>query len=72
VDVASPKAVIRRCREVGILDVHNTVSALRMVDDRNLTTHIYNEELIEEIYSKITGHVRLLRTWLNAMSEQMT
>lgn len=39
IDAASPKKVIRACREIGLLDEAETEQALKMVDDRNLTTH---------------------------------
>ena len=37
----SPKAAIRMCREVGLLDDEQATRALEMVDDRNLTVHTY-------------------------------
>ncbi len=41
IEVASPKGVIRKCREVGLLNEAETIQALEMVDDRNLTSHTY-------------------------------
>lgn len=52
-DVGSPKGVIRSCREVGIFSDEETVLALKMVDDRNLTVHTYNEELANEIFKNL-------------------
>ena len=66
-DVASPKAAIRACREVGLLDEQEAMQALRMADDRNLTVHTYNEQLAEQILERIMGYQVLLDHWLTAM-----
>lgn len=68
VDAASPKSVIRACREIGLLDATDAVLALRMADDRNLTVHTYNESLAEQIYSRIPAYHRLLTDWLTAIA----
>ncbi len=44
-DIASPKGVIRACMQVGIFNREETSIALDMVDDRNMTSHTYNEGL---------------------------
>lgn len=69
-DVASPKRVIRTCREVGLLDEAETAHALEMADDRNLTSHTYNEQLAQEIYLRIKQHTGLLEKWLNEMKNK--
>lgn len=66
-DVASPKAAIRACREVGLLDEQEAMQALLMADDRNLTVHTYNEQLAEQILERIMGYQVLLDHWLTAM-----
>ena len=66
-DVASPKGVIRACREVGLLDEAAATLALQMADDRNLTVHTYNEQLAVQILERIMGYQFLLAGWLGAM-----
>jgi len=66
-DMGSPKAVIRACFQVGVLNQAQTQLALSMTDDRNLTTHIYNEPLAEAIYAKIKDYQTLLSDWLNVL-----
>ena len=66
-DVASPKAVIRACREVGLLDEQEATQALQMADDRNLTVHTYNEQLAVQILERILAYQVLLDRWLTAM-----
>jgi nucleotidyltransferase substrate binding protein (TIGR01987 family) len=71
IDVASPKGVVRSCREVGLLNDEETIVALQMADDRNLTVHIYNEALSLEIYSRLQDYVSFFRTWLTRMQKRI-
>ena len=64
IDVASPKKVIRSCREIGILSESDTELALKMVDDRNLTTHTYDESFIKSLISRFPDYDRILHFWL--------
>ena len=67
VDAASPKSVIRSSMDVGLLDESVARNALLMVDDRNLTSHTYNVDLANEIFSRIPVHVEALDIWLASM-----
>jgi len=71
VDAASPKSVIRSCREVGVLDENDAIRALELIDDRNLTSHTYNESLAKQIYGRLNMHARVLRRWLEHMEERI-
>jgi nucleotidyltransferase substrate binding protein (TIGR01987 family) len=70
-DMGSPKGVIRCFREVGILSDDETVLGLKMVDDRNLTVHTYNEELFIEIFKKLPQYYRLLRNWIDRLKNKI-
>jgi len=65
--LASPKPVIRACRENALLTDSETRLALVMVDHRNLTAHTYNEALAEEIFAALPAYRDLLHTWLNRL-----
>lgn len=69
VDAGSPKSVIRSSREVGLLSDSEASIALKMVDDRNLTVHTYNEALAAAIHSRLPGYYQLLEIWLSRMNE---
>ncbi|EAX48945.1 nucleotidyltransferase substrate binding protein, HI0074 family [Thermosinus carboxydivorans Nor1] len=71
VDVASPKGVIRHCREVGILTDEEAQTALLMADDRNLTVHTYNEPLAVAIHSRLPAYRAILANWLARMQERV-
>ncbi len=63
---SSPKSVIRASFETNLLNDSDTRQALAMVDDRNLTSHTYNEQLAKEITSRIPSHYKILEKWLIA------
>ena len=67
IDAASPKKVIRSCREVGLLDEAETRLALVMADDRNVTAHTYDEEFAQQMVTKIVEYDLLLRCWYEKM-----
>jgi len=68
---ASPKPVVRASVAAGLLEETDGRIALNMVDDRNLTSHTYNEALAQQIFSALPGYAHIMRTWLNGMSEGM-
>lgn len=70
IDAASPKGVVRSCREVGLLDDSEAIIALKMADDRNLTVHTYNEALAVEIHSRLNHYCLLIEKWLTEMKKR--
>ena len=60
IEAASPKSVIRSCREIGILSDEEATLALQMTDDRNLTIHTYNEPLAVKIHNRLFAYYCLL------------
>lgn len=60
----SPKGVFRECLKAKILSESEVRLAIIMVDHRNLSTHGYDEALIEEIVGHIPQYVILLQNIL--------
>lgn len=60
----TPKAIFRESLKAGLVSEAGARSALAMVDHRNLTTHGYDEELIEEISKHIPEYIKLLEAVL--------
>jgi len=58
--VNSPKETIRIAYENQL--IHEPEKWLSMIDDRNLTSHTYDEELAEQIYVRLSEHLRVLKT----------
>ena len=69
IDVSSSKAVIRASLGVGLLDEATCRQALAMVDDRNLTSHTYNEKLADEILERIPLHAQVMNKWVAAIGK---
>ena len=42
---------------------------LRMLDDRNLTVHVYKEKYAEEVYSRLCNYLEYLKELLNKLRE---
>lgn len=53
VDMASPKNLIRSCAKLGVISEVESEQLLWMIDARNQTSHIYREEVAEELVHKI-------------------
>lgn len=70
IDAASPKKVIRCCRELGLLDEDQTTQALQMADDRNLTTHTYDELFARAVVKRIRAYDHLLQNWLENLQQK--
>jgi len=68
---SSPKAVIRASYETGLLSEKDSRQALAMVDDRNLTSHTYNEQLAKSITGRIPEHYAILEKWLLAVKNNL-
>jgi nucleotidyltransferase substrate binding protein (TIGR01987 family) len=71
IDTGSPKGTIRGFFQTGYLTDAQTKCGLEMVDDRNLTSHTYNEALSERIFQKLPEYAALMDSWLSSMSEKL-
>jgi nucleotidyltransferase substrate binding protein (TIGR01987 family) len=56
----SPKSCFREAFSVELSTEEETMKALEMTDDRNLTSHTYHEEVAEEIYARIKDYYNLM------------
>jgi hypothetical protein len=67
--VGSPKAAIRASRQAGLLSDDDTEHALLIADDRNLTVHMYKQDIGDEIAQRLPAHAELMSRWLNSMNK---
>jgi len=63
----SPKSCIRELFSVGLISEKDTVKLLRMIDDRNRTTHTYHEEVAEEIFRNTAFYIPLMKKVLHTL-----
>lgn len=64
----SPKKVFHACDQQALVNNQQAKELLVMVDNRNMTTHIYDEDVADEIAAKITVHARLIKRIIVALS----
>jgi nucleotidyltransferase substrate binding protein (TIGR01987 family) len=69
-DVASPRGVVRASVTAGMLTPDRAEEALAVVDDRNLTTHLYKEAVAQQIFERLPGHAEILSDWLAAIQRR--
>ena len=67
-EAASPKTVIRLLREIKMFTDEETVLALKMADDRNLTAHTYDENLAIELSARIRRYEQFMQDWYRRMT----
>ncbi|MEA3415050.1 MAG: HI0074 family nucleotidyltransferase substrate-binding subunit [Thermodesulfobacteriota bacterium] len=70
-EIGSPKGVIRSFLQVGLLTEEQTALGLSMVDDRNLTSHTYNESLADQIYSQLNTYSDLMAKCVLSMKKAL-
>ncbi len=63
-EIKTPKAVFREALKTKHLSEDEVRLAIQMVDHRNLTTHGYDEELIETISEQIPKYYKLMENIL--------
>lgn len=61
---ASPSKIFRQCLDAQILTQDEYERALDVVEDRNMTSHTYNELLAEEISKDIPKHYLVIHSVL--------
>ncbi len=62
---------MRGARDAELLADDQTEAALAMVNDRNLSVHIYKEQLAEEILGRLPQHLATMKTLLHAMTKRV-
>jgi nucleotidyltransferase substrate binding protein (TIGR01987 family) len=67
----SPKSCFREMFSVGLIDENKTTKLLEMTDDRNLTSHTYDEDLAEGLYHKLQEHYELMKEILEIIRRQI-
>lgn len=70
VEAASPKAVIRAAAQNGLLSELDARAAMGLIDDRNLTSHTYNEALAFTLFARLAGHAGVLERLLEGLQRR--
>jgi len=65
-ELYAPKEVIRSAFQAGLIS--NDTTWLDMVETRNETSHIYNEDMAEKVYNKLSAYLPLIEKLLQKLS----
>lgn len=65
IEVSSPKGTLKEAFRQGLIEMGEEQPFLKMLDDRNLSTHVYDEHEATEIFNRVCDiHMPLLRALL--------
>lgn len=70
VDVATPKSVAKEFVEAGYCNYEFYELFIRAVNDRNQLSHIYRQEMAEEIRLRLNSYVQLVEQVVLTMDER--
>ena len=66
-----PKPIFRYCFKVNLVTEEEAKQLLKMVDDRNLSSHTYHEEFAEEMNERIENHYNLMKKIIDQVSKKL-
>lgn len=67
IECYSPKMCMREAKAVGLLTEQETVLSLQMIDDRNMTSHTYHEEVAQKIFARLPEYAMIMEKLLQGM-----
>ncbi len=65
------KPIFRYCFKVNLVTEEEAKHLLKMVDDRNLSSHTYHEEFAEEMNERIENHYNLMEKIINQIGKKL-
>ncbi|MCD6093220.1 MAG: nucleotidyltransferase substrate binding protein [Candidatus Omnitrophica bacterium] len=68
VECFSPRACFKAAFQIKLIDYDETW--LKMLDDRNLTAHVYKEKYAEEVYSRLFDYVEYFKKLLSRLRKE--
>jgi nucleotidyltransferase substrate binding protein (TIGR01987 family) len=67
---SSPKSCIREAKRNSLLNDDEAELALEMIDDRNLTSHTYHEEIAIMLFDRLPQYYDLMKKILKLVHEK--
>jgi len=71
IECYSPKSCLRETKAVGLLDEAETLLGLQMIDDRNMTSHAYHEEVALKIFEKLPQYSKLMEHLIDNIGKEI-
>lgn len=69
-DFNGPKPVIRAALKAKLLSEADTETLLKMIESRNMTSHIYKEEIADQISASIPMHYKIMHKYADSLTPQ--
>ena len=69
IECVSPKSCVREFFEVFNIDEKKAKKILRMIDDKNLSSHTYHEEVAEDIFMNLKEYKDLMKEILESLKK---
>jgi len=69
IPLGSPKTVIRAACNAKMITEDDTEKIFGMIKDRNMSSHIYKEEMANQIESRLKQHYTLMQKYTNSLSK---
>ena len=70
VKIIGAKHVIRDACNAKLISEKDTETILKMIDDRNMSSHIYKEEIADQIGSRIGDYYEVIKTHVDKLTPQ--
>ena len=61
-EIKAPAEVVRKSYAAGLITESEAETILLMIKDRNMTSHVYIEEIAEDLAKKIPNHYAIMHT----------
>jgi nucleotidyltransferase substrate binding protein (TIGR01987 family) len=68
IEAVSPKTTIKQLYLTKYTDEHDYETLLGMINDRNRLSHVYNENQFNEIYSRLSEYLSLMKKIVAAIN----
>jgi nucleotidyltransferase substrate binding protein (TIGR01987 family) len=73
IEVSSPKGTLKESFRQGLIQESEEQLFVQMLEDRNLSTHLYDEHETIEIFKRVSSrHMPLLKTILSRLTDLVT
>lgn len=70
IDSKTPKGSIKELYRIGYSNEETYRSLINMINDRNMLSHIYNEEEFNKIYNKLPEYLKAMKTVQNYIEQE--
>jgi len=71
-DVKTPKSAVKEFFNSGYIEYKEYELLMQMIDDRNMLSHIYKEEMLKEILARVKDYLILMKKVLKIMQNKIS